>query len=73
MTKKAKEEKPKLGKMKIQTTIKGDKVSTILTMGEDTIDIDVTPDEAEDWGESLQDMANVLRKEQKRKSRRGEP
>jgi hypothetical protein len=73
MTKKAKEEKQEPGKMKIQTTIKGDKVSTVLTQGEDSIDIDVSPDEAEDWGEGLIDMAGALRKEQKRKARRREP
>lgn len=73
MTKKSKEDKPKPGKMKIATTIKGDKVSTKLSMGEDEIEIDVTPDEAEDWGGSLQDMATVLRKERARKARRGDP
>lgn len=58
---------------RINVTIKGDKVSSEVIDGDQKVDIDITPDEAEDWGESLKDMAAVLKKETARKSRRRIP
>ena len=61
------------GETKIGVTIKGDKIATTIEEDEKHIEIEVTPDQAEDWGASLGDMAAVLRKEQARKIRRRIP
>ena len=63
----------KLGETKIGVTIKGDQIASTIEVGDQQIEVTVTPEQAEDWGASLADMATVLRKEQARKLRRRLP